>query len=127
MFKRIVFLTAILLMVLFSPLSVLAIGGGGVAAYPTNPDPLNPVTRSWFIYGVEPGGSKEDSITLRNDSDEVNQYASVEVMDSELCPRFTAKVVKNVKIEPSPLWMQMRLMKAGMNHAWDDSVNGGIS
>ncbi len=36
-----------------------------------------------------------------NDED-IKDYASVEVKDTELCPRFSARVVKNVKIGPSP-------------------------
>ena len=48
-----------------------------------------------------------------NDED-VNDYVSVEVLDPELCPRFTARVVKNVKIGPSPKWMQRRLASNGI-------------
>ena len=40
---------------------------------------------------------------------------SVEVLDSELCPRYVASFVDNVKIEPSPLWMQKRLKSVGIN------------
>ena len=48
-----------------------------------------------------------------NDED-VNDYVKVEVLDTELCPRYTARVVKNVKIGPSPLWMQRRLASNGI-------------
>ena len=48
-----------------------------------------------------------------NDED-VNDYVSVEVLDHELCPRFTARVVKNVKIGPSPKWMQRCLASNGI-------------
>lgn len=44
----------------------------------------------------------------------VNNYISVEVKDKELCPRYCAKVVKNVKIAPSPEWMQRRLSACGI-------------
>lgn len=44
----------------------------------------------------------------------VNDYISVEVKDTELCPRYCAKVVKNVKIGPSPEWMQRRLAACGI-------------
>lgn len=46
--------------------------------------------------------------------DEVHKYASVRIEDETLCPRYVARVIENIKIEPSPLWMQMRLMQAGM-------------
>ena len=45
---------------------------------------------------------------------DVNDYISVEVKDSDLCKRYCAKVVKNVKIAPSPEWMQRRLSACGI-------------
>ena len=45
---------------------------------------------------------------------DVNDYISVEIKNPELCRRFTARVVKNVKIEPSPEWMQRRLAAHGI-------------
>lgn len=44
----------------------------------------------------------------------VNDEISVEVKDTELCLRYCAKVVKNVKIAPSPEWMQRRLSACGI-------------
>ena len=46
-----------------------------------------------------------------NDED-VNDYIKVTVENTELCPRYCARVVKNVKIGPSPRWMQRRLVAA---------------
>jgi len=43
----------------------------------------------------------------------VGDYASVAVDVPELCPRFTARVFTDVKIGPSPLWLQARLSAAG--------------
>ncbi len=45
---------------------------------------------------------------------DVNDYISVEIKDKDLCKRYCAKVVKNVKIAPSPEWMQRRLAKMGI-------------
>ncbi|HXF31160.1 MAG TPA: phenylalanine--tRNA ligase subunit beta [Solirubrobacterales bacterium] len=45
---------------------------------------------------------------------EVEDFAKVTVEVPELCPRFTARVFKGVKIGPSPLWLQERLSAAGM-------------
>jgi phenylalanyl-tRNA synthetase beta chain len=44
---------------------------------------------------------------------EVNDYASVAVEVSDLCPRFTARVFTDVTIGPSPDWLQARLTAAG--------------
>ena len=47
-------------------------------------------------------------------SEDVNDYISVDVKNTELCPRYTARVVKNIKIAPSPEWMQRRLASVGI-------------
>ena len=41
-------------------------------------------------------------------------YISVEIKDTDLCSRYCARVVKNVKIGPSPKWMQRRLSSNGI-------------
>ncbi len=53
-------------------------------------------------------------IAKTGDNDDVNNYIKVTVEDSELCPRYCARVVKNVKIGPSPKWMQRRLASVGI-------------
>ncbi len=49
-----------------------------------------------------------------DDSDKVNDYISVEISAPDLCQRYCARVVKNVKIEPSPLWLRMKLRASGV-------------
>jgi phenylalanyl-tRNA synthetase beta chain len=44
---------------------------------------------------------------------EAADYASVEVLVPELCPRFTARVFTDVEVGPSPPWLQARLSAAG--------------
>ncbi|MBR5552861.1 MAG: phenylalanine--tRNA ligase subunit beta [Clostridia bacterium] len=48
------------------------------------------------------------------DGDKIENYVSVEVLDTELCPRYTARVVKNIKIGPSPKWLRTRLRNSGI-------------
>ncbi len=45
---------------------------------------------------------------------DINDYISVTVKDNELCERYIARAVKNVKIGPSPKWMRERLISAGV-------------
>lgn len=42
------------------------------------------------------------------------QLVKVTVEDSELCPRYTAHIVSNIKVGPSPSWMVRRLLAAGL-------------
>lgn len=46
--------------------------------------------------------------------EDVNDYIQVEVKDGNLCPRYCARVVKNIKLGPSPQWMQRRLAASGI-------------
>jgi len=47
-------------------------------------------------------------------SEDVHDYISVEVQDPDLCPRYCARVCKNIKLGPSPEWMQRRLAASGI-------------
>ena len=49
-----------------------------------------------------------------NDGDKVENYISVGIEAPDLCYRYAAKVVKNVRIAPSPMWLRMRLYAAGV-------------
>ena len=45
---------------------------------------------------------------------DIRDYARIDISDPSLCPRYTARLVKNVKIAPSPLWMRERLRAGGV-------------
>ena len=51
---------------------------------------------------------------LHGNSEDVHDYVKVTVKDTDLCPRYCARVVKNIKIAPSPEWMQRRLASSGI-------------
>ena len=53
-------------------------------------------------------------VNVKECDDKIEDYISVEVKDKDLCLRFCARVVKNIKIEPSPKWMQRRLAASGI-------------
>ncbi len=44
----------------------------------------------------------------------IAELVDIEIEDGELCPRYTARMVKNVRIAPSPLWMRERLRASGV-------------
>jgi len=54
------------------------------------------------------------SVKGTGDGDSIDNYLSVGISAPDLCYRYAAKVVKNVKIAPSPDWMRMRLRAAGV-------------
>ncbi len=53
-------------------------------------------------------------VTPTGNSENAADYIKVTVKDNDLCPRYCARVVKNIHIAPSPKWMQRRLAAAGI-------------
>lgn len=75
-------------------------------------------------FGIE-GIAREAAATFRKEfkppviketgnAEKAEDFISVEIKDNELCKRYVARVVKNVKIAPSPLWMQRKLSAVGI-------------
>jgi len=75
-------------------------------------------------FGIE-GIAREAAATFRKEfkppviketgnAEKAEDLISVEIKDKELCKRYVARVVKNVKIAPSPLWMQRKLSAVGI-------------
>lgn len=53
-------------------------------------------------------------VVVRENNEDVKDYIDVEIKAKDLCRRYAARVVKNVKIGQSPEWMKERLMEAGV-------------
>ncbi len=53
-------------------------------------------------------------VTPTGNNEDAHDYVKVTVKDPDLCPRYCARMVKNIKIAPSPKWMQRRLAAAGI-------------
>ncbi len=47
-------------------------------------------------------------------SENINDMLSAKIENNKLCKRYMAKIVKNIKVEPSPLWMRERLRASGV-------------
>lgn len=53
-------------------------------------------------------------VEVKDNGKNINDYISVEVKDPDLCSRYCARVCTNIKIAPSPEWMQRRLRASGI-------------
>jgi phenylalanyl-tRNA synthetase beta chain len=53
-------------------------------------------------------------ITFDETDEDVTTVTSVEILDPHLCPRYTARIIKNVTVKPSPSWMRLRLEAVGL-------------
>lgn len=54
------------------------------------------------------------AVEVKGNQEDAHDYIKVTVEDKDLCPRYCARVVKNVKIGPSPKWMQRCLAANGI-------------
>ena len=54
------------------------------------------------------------SVTKTGNDEDINDYLKVRVENSRLCPRYCARMVKNIRLAPSPRWMQRRLAASGI-------------
>ena len=57
---------------------------------------------------------KPPIVTPTGNEENAADYIKVTIQDAELCPRYCARIVKNIKIAPSPKWMQRRLAANGI-------------
>lgn len=53
-------------------------------------------------------------VSVVGNQENIKDYLKVSVEDTDLCPRYCARMVKNIKIAPSPAWMQRRLAASGI-------------
>ncbi len=60
--------------------------------------------KDFVLPDIKPTGNNEN----------VNDMISVDVEDGDLCKRYCARMVKNIKLAPSPKWMQRRLAASGI-------------
>ncbi|MCT4565914.1 MAG: phenylalanine--tRNA ligase subunit beta [Maledivibacter sp.] len=81
---------------------------------PNRPDCLSMIGMARETCATFELSTKYPSIEIKNEVDDIKDYIDVEVKAPDLCRRFFGRVVKNIRIEESPTWLQLRLMKAGI-------------
>jgi len=80
---------------------------------PNRSDCLSIINIAKEVAAVTGGKVKFPEIIMSLDESTVNSV-SVEIISPDLCERYVARVVRDVKIMPSPLWMQKRLQAVGV-------------
>ncbi|MDP2268865.1 MAG: phenylalanine--tRNA ligase subunit beta, partial [Deltaproteobacteria bacterium] len=81
---------------------------------PNRPDCLSVLGIAREIAALTGKKLKLPETALEENEENVELLTTVTVDDPDLCPRYTARIVKNLSIKPSPLWMRLRLEGAGM-------------
>src|SRR3989454_11081350 len=62
---------------------------------------------------IENAGVQSPKSQIENANGKTSDFASVEIRDPDLCPRYAARIVRGVKIAPSPEWLRKRLEVLG--------------
>jgi len=81
---------------------------------PNRPDLNSVIGIAREIAAVTGNPLRVPEIKLATSSDKAADLVSVKIEDTEICPRYTARVVKGVKIGPSPAWLRDTLEKVGI-------------
>jgi phenylalanyl-tRNA synthetase beta chain len=81
---------------------------------PNRSDCLSMLGVAYEVGAILGRGIKRPAIHLSETEDMTTDHVRVEVEDPELCPLYVARRVKNIKIGPSPLWLQNRLIAGGI-------------
>lgn len=81
---------------------------------PNRSDCLAMLNVAWEVAALTGGKVNLPNVEKSTEGGPCAALTRVDIMDTTLCKRYVARIIKNVKIEPSPLWMQLRLMAAGV-------------
>jgi len=81
---------------------------------PNRPDSLAMTGVAREVGAITGNKLHKPSVEISESIELAADQASVEILDTDLCPRYAARIIKGAKIGPSPTWMQSRLEKAGM-------------
>ncbi|MCP4632752.1 MAG: phenylalanine--tRNA ligase subunit beta [candidate division Zixibacteria bacterium] len=81
---------------------------------PNRPDCLSHRGLGREVQALGGGILSEPDIKLKETGNDISDEVSIEIENPEDCPRYTARVIKNVKIKPSPPWLKAKLHAVGI-------------
>ncbi|MDT5157863.1 MAG: phenylalanyl-tRNA synthetase beta chain [Acidobacteriota bacterium] len=77
------------------------------------PDCLSHLGIAREVAALTGGSVRLPESKAKNSAGRTEEFTSVEIEDARLCPRYAARVVRGVKIGPSPVWLARRLQAIG--------------
>ena len=81
---------------------------------PNRPDLLSVLGVAREVAALSGSKVRDPSIAYQATGEPIKARAQVEVVDRDLCPRYVAGLIEDLKVGESPAWMQQRLIAAGM-------------
>jgi phenylalanyl-tRNA synthetase beta chain len=85
-----------------------------VGVTPNRSDCLSMIGIAREVASITGKKMKQPSVKIKESSEDINSLTSVKIIDADACPRYTARMIKNVQIGASPVWMKTRLEAAGL-------------
>jgi phenylalanyl-tRNA synthetase beta chain len=85
-----------------------------VGVTPNRSDCLSMIGMAREVAAITGKKIKQPSIKVKESSEDINSLTSVKIIDADACPRYTARMIKNVQIGASPIWMKTRLEAVGL-------------
>jgi len=81
---------------------------------PNRPDCLSVIGLAREIAALTGGSLHTPEVSYKEEESPIDQQISVEIADPDLCPRYCASLIRDVKVGGSPAWIQEHLMSYGM-------------
>jgi phenylalanyl-tRNA synthetase beta chain len=81
---------------------------------PNRPDCLSVIGIAREIAALTGEPLQLPQIQYEEPEDSIDSFASVDIVEPDLCPRYCASLITGIKIAPSPSWLQQRLNSCGM-------------
>ena len=81
---------------------------------PNRPDCLSVIGVAREIAAIEKARLKYPDFKLADKSNEISEFTSVIIEAPDHCPRYVARLLEDIKIKPSPFWLQERLLSVGL-------------
>ena len=86
-----------------------------LAITPNRPDCLNMVGMAREVAAITGNPLQYPDFTITEfESEKIDSLINITIKDNAGCPRYAARVIRNVRIEPSPIWMQRKLESVGV-------------
>ena len=85
-----------------------------VAITPNRSDCLSIVGIAREIAAITGSRFTYPDMSVSESNEDIEKITSVQILDPDLCPRYSARMIKNVTIKPSPLWLRQRLEAVGL-------------
>jgi phenylalanyl-tRNA synthetase beta chain len=81
---------------------------------PNRSDCLSMIGVAREIAAITRGTLRIPSCLVKEDDSDIDGLTSVEILDPDLCPRYTARIIKDCTVGPSPFWIRRRLASVGL-------------